>query len=48
MKAAIYAHVNKNSQDFDLSIPAQIRVLREYAIKYDLQIVKEFVDEAES
>ena len=48
MNVAIYARVSSDSQDVDLSISAQLRALREYAVKYGYQIVREFVDEAES
>jgi site-specific DNA recombinase len=48
MKAAIYARVSSDSQDVDLSISAQLRALRDYASKKDYQVVKEYVDEAES
>jgi len=48
MKAAIYAQVSSDSQDVALSISAQLRALREYAVKHGYQIVREFVDEAES
>lgn len=48
MKAAVYARVSSDSQDVDLSISAQLRALREYASKHDCEIVREFVDEAES
>ena len=48
MKGAIYARVSSDSQDVDLSISAQIRALRDYAAKHDYEIVREFVDEAES
>ena len=48
MKAAIYARVSSDSQDVDLSISAQLRALRDYATKHDYQIVREYVDEAES
>ncbi len=48
MKAAIYARVSSDSQDVDLSISAQIRALRDYATKHEYEIVREFVDEAES
>lgn len=47
-KAAIYARVSSDKQDTDLSISAQFRALREYAIKNGCEIIKEFVDEAES
>jgi site-specific DNA recombinase len=47
-KAVIYARVSSDKQDTDLSISAQFRAIREYAIKHSYEIVKEFVDEAES
>jgi site-specific DNA recombinase len=48
MKAAIYARVSSNAQDVDLSISAQLRALRDYAVKHGYAVVKEYVDEAES
>ncbi len=48
MKAAIYARVSSNKQDVDLSISGQLRNLREYATRNSYEIVKEFIDEAES
>ncbi|MCL0091357.1 recombinase family protein [Dehalococcoidales bacterium] len=48
MKAAIYARVSSDRQDVDLSISAQLRALREYALKNGYTVVKEYVDEAES
>jgi site-specific DNA recombinase len=48
MKAAIYARVSSEKQDVDLSISAQLKALREYASRNGYQVVKEFVDEAES
>ena len=48
MKVVIYARVSSDSQDVDLSISAQLRALREYAIKNGDHVVKEFVDEAET
>ena len=48
MKAAIYARVSSDSQDVDLSISAQLRALRDYAAKHECEVVREFVDEAES
>ena len=48
MKVAIYARVSSDSQDVDLSISAQLRALTDYAAKHDYEIVREFVDEAES
>ena len=47
-KAAVYAQVSSEKQDTDLSISAQFRAIREYAVKHNIDIVKEFVDEAES
>ena len=48
MKVAIYARVSSDRQDVDLSIGAQLRALREYAAKNGYQVVREYVDEAES
>jgi len=48
MKVAIYARVSSEAQDTDLSISAQLRALREHANRGGHQIVREFVDEAES
>ena len=48
MKVALYARVSSEKQDTDLSISAQFRALREYANKNGHQVVKEFVDEAET
>jgi site-specific DNA recombinase len=48
MRAALYARVSSDSQDVDLSISAQVRALREYAAKQGYEVVREFVDEAES
>ena len=48
MKVVIYARVSSDSQDVDLSIAAQLRALREYAAKHGHEIVREFVDAAES
>jgi site-specific DNA recombinase len=47
-KAVTYTRVSSDSQDVDLSISAQLRALRDYAAKHDYDIVREFVDEAES
>ena len=46
--AALYARVSSDRQDVDLSVSAQLRALRDYADKNDYQIVREYVDEAES
>ena len=48
MKIVVYARVSSDSQDVDLSISAQLRALREYAVKHGHEIMREFVDEAES
>jgi DNA invertase Pin-like site-specific DNA recombinase len=48
MKTALYARVSSDSQDIDLSISAQLRALRDYAGKHDFQVIREFIDEAES
>ena len=48
MEATLYARVSSDSQDVDLSISAQLRALRDYAVKHDFQIIREFIDEAES
>jgi site-specific DNA recombinase len=48
MKVAIYARVSSDAQDVSLSIGAQLRSLREYAARQGYQVVREFVDEAES
>ena len=48
MKAAVYARVSSDSQDVDLSISAQLRAIRDYAAKQGYEIVREYIDEAES
>ena len=48
MKAAIYARVSSDRQDVDLSVSAQLKHLREYAKANGYQIVREYVDEAET
>ncbi|MDO8751701.1 MAG: recombinase family protein, partial [Dehalococcoidia bacterium] len=40
--------MSSDRQDVDLSISAQLRALREYASKNGYQVVREYVDEAES
>ncbi len=48
-KAAIYARVSSERQaEKDLSIPAQLKALRKYALERGWDIVVEYVDEAES
>ncbi len=49
MRVALYARVSSERQaDRDLSIPSQLRAMREYATKKDWNVLHEFVDEAES
>ena len=48
MQVCTYARVSSDKQDIDLSISAQLRALREYALKNGHDVVREFVDEAES
>ena len=48
MKVVVYARVSSDAQDVDLSISAQLRALRDYAAKQGHEILREFVDEAES
>ncbi len=48
MKVVLYARVSSEKQDTDLSISAQLKALRNYASKNGYQVVREFVDEAES
>ena len=48
MKVALYARVSSDKQDVDLSISAQLRALRDYAVRSGHQVIREFVDEAET
>ena len=49
IKVAVYARVSSERQaDKDLSIPAQIKALRQFADKQGWRVVEQFVDEAES
>ncbi len=48
MNVALYARVSSDRQDVDLSISAQLRALRDFAARSGHEIVREFVDEAES
>ena len=48
MKVAFYARVSSDSQDTDLSISAQLRALQEHALRQGHEVVRTFVDEAES
>jgi len=47
-RAVIYARVSSDRQDVDLSISAQLRALREYAKNNNFDIIREFIDEAET
>ena len=48
MRVAIYARVSSERQaDKDLSIPAQLKVLKKYALGRGWDVVAEYVDEAE-
>jgi site-specific DNA recombinase len=48
MRVAIYTRVSSDSQDTDLSISGQLRALRDYAARQGHEIIREFIDEAES
>ena len=49
MKVALYARVSTERQaDRDLSIPAQLKALRSYALGRGWEVVAEYIDEAES
>ncbi len=48
MKVALYARVSSEKQDVALSISAQLKALRDYAVRNGHEVVREFVDEAES
>jgi site-specific DNA recombinase len=49
MKVALYARVSSEQQaEKDLSIPAQLKALNNYALKKGWDVVKELVDKAES
>jgi len=49
MKVALYARVSSDQQaDKNNSIPSQLRLLHEYALKRNMAVYKEYVDEAES
>lgn len=48
-KAALYARVSTDSQaEKELSIPAQIKELKEYADKHEMKVVKKYIDEGVS
>jgi site-specific DNA recombinase len=45
MKAVTYARVSSKEQEREgYSIPAQLRLLNDYALKNNLQLIKEFID----
>ncbi|MFQ5875735.1 MAG: recombinase family protein, partial [Dehalococcoidia bacterium] len=46
--AAVYARVSSDKQDVDLSISAQLKAMRDHAEQNGYQVVREYVDEAES
>ena len=49
MRVVLYARVSSEKQaEKDLSIPAQLKALRKYALEGGWEVDKEFVDEAES
>ena len=49
MKVALYARVSSDQQaEKNNSIPSQLRLLHEYALKYHMEVVKEYIDEGES
>ncbi|MGC8576286.1 MAG: recombinase family protein [Caldisericum sp.] len=49
MRVVLYARVSSEKQaEKDLSIAAQLKALRKYALERGWEVYKEFVDEAES
>jgi site-specific DNA recombinase len=48
MRTALYIRVSSDRQDIGLSVAAQLKALREYAVRNGHAIVREFVDQAES
>ncbi len=49
MKVVLYARVSSDKQAVkELSIAAQLKALRKYVLGRDWEVLKEFVDEAES
>lgn len=44
MKAVLYARVSSKEQEEGFSIPAQLKLIKEYAVKNKLKIIKEFID----
>ena len=48
MRVALYARVSSLAQDVELSISAQLNALRKTALERGWEVVREYVDEAES
>jgi len=49
MKVTLYARVSSDQQaEKNNSIPSQLRLLHEYALKHNMEVVKEYMDEGES
>ena len=49
MRTAIYARVSSERQaEKDLSIPAQLKALKKYALEHEWDVVAEYIDEGES
>ncbi len=45
MKAVLYARVSSKEQEQEgFSIPAQLKLLKEYAARQGMEVVREFVD----
>jgi len=44
MKAVLYARVSSKEQEEGFSIHAQLKLIKEYAVKNKLKIIKEFID----
>ena len=49
MKAALYTRVSSERQaEKDLSIPAQLKALKKYALEHEWDVVAEYIDEGEN
>lgn len=44
MKAVLYARVSSREQEEGFSIAAQLKLIKEYAVKNKLKIINEFID----
>ena len=44
MEAVLYARVSSREQEEGFSIPAQLKLIKEYAVKNKLKIMNEFID----